>query len=459
MTLETLNTARQSNAASPPPRGPGFLSSLNDMRKRGLIDFYYHLWREYGDVVQFRLGPLKTFLFVRPEHIQHILVKNPDKYIKGLSHDRLRTAIGSGILTLEGEAWKQQRRLMQPTYTPRGIRQFANIMLEETLKLVEKWSDPRCVAIPVDINQEMAHVTISVISRSMFGVDISENFREVILALYSLLDYTAATTNAILTVPLFIPTPRNRRVKAAKQLVHDFVFDIIRQRRQEGLRDDLLSLLMSAKDEETGEVMDDEQLHDEVLITFFAGHETTATLLTWTWYLLAHYPAVEEKLHAELAAVLAGHTATLDDLHHLPYTRMVLDEVLRLYSPVTILARDAAVDDNVEGFPVPAGSLITMMPYVTHRHPEFWEKPLDFYPEHFTEDRLAARPRYAYYPFGAGQRICIGNHFAQMEATLMLAELAQRFRPRLAAENDGKVDFVGVIRPRKPILMTLEKRL
>jgi cytochrome P450 len=451
----TLDAATKSAPVMPGPKGLPVLGSINSMRSQGVLKFYFENWKTYGDVVQFKLGPLPAFQFVRPEHIQHIMVKNPDVYVKGMSHDRLRTAIGHGILTLEGSAWQQQRRLMQPTYTPRGIRRFAELMVEEAQKLTTSLTAQRAA---FDINGEMTRTTMSVISRAMFGVDISTDFRDTAKALYELLDYTASSAAAIVPMPLFIPTPGNLRLKHAKVVIRNFIMGIVEQRRREGLQEDLLSLLMSSKDEDTGEVMPDDQLHDEVLVTFFAGHETTATLLTWTFYLLSHYPEVEAKLHAELAQVLNGRTPTLDDLNNLPYTRMVLDDALRLYSPVTVMARDAAREDVVDGYTIPKGAMVTVVPYATHRHPEFWEKPLEFYPEHFTEDRVAQRPRYAYFPFGAGQRICIGNHFAQMEAALILAEVAQRVKLRLVQPEEIGVKFIGVIRPEKPIMMTVQPR-
>jgi cytochrome P450 len=431
------------------------LNNIFDLRRKGIIDFYYDAWREHGDVVQIQMGPLNSFSFVRPEHIQHILVKNPDIYVKGMTHDKLRVAIGNGILTLEGERWFRQRRLMSPTYTPKGIRAFADIMTEEAKKLLARWRNTTDI---VDINLEMTRVTMSVISRAMFGFDIGSDFKETITALYELLEYTSNTTNSLIDVPLFIPTPGNQRLKWAKQTIREFIFKIINQRRKEGLRDDLLSMLMSARDEDTGELMSDEQLHDEVLITIFAGHETTASLLTWTFYLLSRYPEVEARLHEELAQVLNGRTPTMDDLSNLPYTRMVLDETLRLYSPVPVLARDAAATDELAGYTISKGSMVTVVPYVTHRHPEFWEHPLAFYPEHFTPERVAQRPKYAYFPFGSGQRICLGIHFAQMEAALILAEVAQRYRVELARENNGSVRYIGVARPASPILVKLQPR-
>lgn len=439
------------------PKSSRLLGNLREMYSNDFIKYYYHLWLEYGDVVRLQLGPLPTFLFVRPEHIQHILVKNPETYIKGLSLEKFRLIMGDGIFSLEGEAWKQRRRLMQPTYTPNGIRQFADIMTQTAQEMRQRWqATPQNARI--DLKDEMTRTTMSVISRAMFGFDISQDFHDVGEALHEFLDYIISSSMSLFDIPLFIPTPKNRRLKHAKQIVRDFIFDIIGKRRQEGLKEDLLSILMSAKDEETGEMLSDEELHNEILITFFAGHETTATLLTWTWYLLAKYPHVEATLHQELNTVLAGASASLDKIPQLQYTRMVLDEALRLYSPVALTARDVVADDEIDGIQIPKGSMVIVMPYITHRHPEFWEHPMAFYPEHFTEEAVEARPRYAYYPFGAGRRICIGNHFAQMEATIILAELAQHFKAQLATTNDGSVEFGGVIRPTEPLLINLIPR-
>lgn len=447
----TVSTAAPTFPAG--PKGLPGIGSLLDFRREGALDFYHTLWQRYGDVASATIGPIKFVVVVRPEHIQHVLVKHPEKYIKGLSHEKLRVAIGNGILTLEGEKWYRQRKLMQPTYTPKNIKAFATIMTDESQNLIGRWQNQLSPDRVVDINQEMTKTTMKVISRTMFGLDMDENFREAARALITLLEYTSASTNSLIDMPLFIPTPGNQRLKHAKQVLREFLMGVIQARRTNGLSDDLLSMLMSSRDEETGNMMTDEQLHDEALITFFAGHETTASLLTWTWFLLSKHPEVEAKLHAELACVLKGRTPTLDDLPNLTYTRMVLDEALRLYSPVPLLARDAVEEDELAGYHIPKGTMVVAMPYATHRHPQYWQKPLEFYPEHFEAAAVAQRPRYAYFPFGSGQRICIGLHFAHMEAALILADVAQRFQLRLAQPNNGRLTYVGVARPKQPIMM------
>lgn len=440
------------------PKGMPLLGSIPEMQRKGVVDFYYGMWKTYGDFASLTLGPLRSFLIVRPEHIQHVLVKNPEIYIKGISHEKLRTAIGNGILTLEGERWTQQRRLMQPTYTPKGIRTFANLMSDATRDMLDRWDTRIAPDERVDIGGEMTRITMRVISEAMFSIDISANSNEAARSLIALLEYTSQSGASLVDTPLFIPTPRNQRLKAAKASLRAFLMGIIAKKREEGLGHDLLSLLMSSRDEETGNYMTDDQLHDEVLITIFAGHETTANLLTWTWYLLSQHPEVEEQLHAELDRALGGRDATLDDLGALPYTRQVLDEVLRIYAPTPVLARDAAAEDTIDDYHVPKGSLMIVLPYATHRHPEFWARPEAFYPDHFTPEQVEARPKLAYIPFGTGRRICIGQYFAQMEAMLILATVAQRYRPRLAQPHDGRIRFVGVARPKEPIIMTLQKR-
>ena len=433
------------------------MGSLFEMRRQGILDFWTEAWREYGDVVQATVGPMTLTQFVRPEHVQEILVGKRDNFVKGLSHDTLRLPLGSGLLTAEGELWRRQRRLMAPTYTPRGVTDYAGIMLDATDKMLDRWGEVPGDT-PVAMNVEMMRLAMSVISRSVFTIDIGEEFAEAGEALGVILDFASARTVSPVSPPLWVPTPLNRRLKWALATMDAFLYGIIARRRSQLPGDDLLWQLMAARDEETGAPMSDEQLRDEVLITFFAGHETTAQLLTWAWYLLARNPEVEARFHAELDGVLRGRRPGVGDVEPLCYTRMIMDEVLRLYSPVATMARDAVGDGEVGGYHVPAGSIVTISPYVTHRHPEFWARPHDFYPEHFEPEAVEARPRYAYYPFGAGPRVCLGKHFALLEAALVLAEVGQRYRPRLVSDEAVGVRWSGTLRPDRDVMMVLERR-
>ena len=451
---------------APGPRPHPLLGNMMDINRQGVIGFAYQAWREYGDVCRFQFGPMRAQLFVRPEAVHHIMAEKRQNYIKGASHDKMRLWLGKAILTSEGADWQRQRRLMQPTYTPRGVMHFANLMTDAIQQVEARWlaHAGRAAGEAINVNAEMVRMTTSIISLAMFGEDISDTARTVDEALQTILSQTVQRMTAIIDPPLFIPTPANRRFQWAERTLDAFVYDIIQRRRRLGSQaqssgDDLLWLLIQARDEETGAVMDDRQLRDEVMVTFFAGHDTSAQLLTWCWYLLAQNEAVEEKLHAELERVLAGRTPTLDDVPQLTYTRMVLDEALRLYPPVAMFPRDVLADDTIDGYAVPAKSMVFVGPYMTHRHPEFWERPLEFYPEHFTPEQVERRPRYAYYPFSAGPRTCIGNHFALLEATLALAELAQRVRLRLAPGQRIEPEFVGTLRPvGARLMMRVEER-
>ena len=449
--------SRSTATLAPGPKGLPLVGSIAALRAKGPLHFWFDLWQEYGDVARAQIGPQTLMQFVRPEHVQHILVKNRDNYIKGLSHDTLRVPLGTGILTAEGELWRRQRRLMSPTYTPRAVKHFADIMLDATHKMLARWREMPAGST-VAINLEMMRLTMRVISRSIFTVDIGEGFAEAGQALSQILDFASQRSVSLLTLPLSMPTPSNQRLKRALATIDDFLYGIIAERRQRPPDDDLLSLLMEMRDDETGQGMSEKQLRDEVLITFFAGHETTAQLLTWTWYLLSEHTAVEERFHAELEETMGGRVPEVDDIEGLRYTRMIMDETLRLYSPVAIMARDAVADDRVGSYEVPAGCIVTLNPYATHRHPEFWERPEDFYPDHFAEDNVEARPRYAYYPFGLGPRTCLGKHFALLEGALVLAEVGQRYRPRLVPGQEIKSHWSGTLRPDGDVLMVLEER-
>lgn len=442
------------------PPGPGgmpVIGNLSRMRKQGILAFYQDLWKEYGDVVRVNMGPMNIYQFIRPEHIQTILVKRSDKYIKGLSHEKLRVALGSGILTAEGELWRRQRKLMAPTYTRKGVEQFAQIMNIETKKMLSRWKK-LSPGEPMSINKEMMRLAMSVISQSMFTIDVGQDFKEAGDALTFILEFANKRTMSLIDPPMWIPTPMNRKIKYAIDAIDQFLYNIINERRNSPPGDDLLSILMTAIDEETGEVMEDKQLRDEVLITFFAGHETTAQLLTWAWYLIARHPEVEECFHQELDQVLGGRSPGVEDVTKLVYTRMIIDETLRLYSPVAMTARDAVVDDVVDGYEIPKGSVVTITPYITHRHPEFWEKPNAFYPEHFSQEQVDQRPRYAYIPFGAGPRICLGMHFALLEAALVLGEVGQRYRVNLASDQHVNPVWSGTLRPEVDVFVKLSPR-
>lgn len=443
--------------AAPGPPGLPLVGNLFDLR-RDPLQFYPAMRARYGDVVGFRgLRGLRWFLIAHPDDIEYVL-KSKD-YPKGQIARALRRLVGNGLLTSEGEFWRRQRRLAAPAFHRQRLHTFATMMTTRAAELAERWQTPARTGQPLDIAAEMMRVTLQIVAQALFSTDVSDAAEVVGWALPIALEDVNHRSTHPFTLGEPWPTPRNLRFRRARQALDRIVYRMIEERRQAGHDSgDLLSMLLHARDAETGAAMDDRQLRDEVMTLFLAGHETTAVTLSWTWYLLALHPDIERRLHAELDEVLAGRLPTLEDLPHLPYTRMVIDETLRLYPPAWIFGRQSTVDDELRGYHIPAGAPLVISPYVTHRHPDFWETPGRFEPERFTPERIAQRPRFAYFPFGGGPRICIGNQFALMEAHLLLATLASRYRLRLVRDHPVVPEPTVTLRPKYGMRMLLYER-
>jgi cytochrome P450 len=305
----------------------------------------------------------------------------------------------------------------------------------------------------------MMRLTLTIVCQTLFSSDISTEADEVGQALTTVLKHTIDRMQSLFDLAEILPLPENRRFYEALRTLDQVVYGMIKERRRSG-RDtgDLLSMLVFARDEETGQSMSDKQLRDEVMTIFLAGHETTANALGWTWYLLSRHPEVTRRLEAELAEVLDGRTPTLDDLSKLNYTSMVIQEAMRLYPPAWIIGRNAVEADQIDGYDIPADSSIILSPYVTHRHPGFWDNPEGFDPERFSPQQTKDRPYFAYFPFGGGPRLCIGNNFALMEAKLVLATVAQRYRLELVPGHPVEPEPLVTLRPKYGLLMTLRPR-
>ena len=418
------------------PFGPGLLRFVVGVRWRGLIEFVGEQWREHGDVFQVRVGR-RTLVFVRlPDAVEHVLVGHRQNYDKRRSYDAVRRyVIGDGLVTSTGELWRRQRKLMAPLFTPKGVQAYAALMLRDGARLVERWQPFASAGVEVEIAEEMTFITASIILKAMFSTETVESIHRMKDAVGTMIAFVDTQLMGV-PLPVWLPTAKNRRYRAARALVHRAIGGIIAGRRGTDPAqwpDDLLARLMLARDEETGQAMSESLLRDESITTFFAGHETTARTMTFAWYALATNPQVAARLHAELDRVLGGRSPTAEDLRQLPYTLQVIKEVLRLYPPAPFYARDAVAADTLAGFDVPAGAVMMLSPYHTHRHPQFWDDPEVFDPDRWTREREAARHGHAYHPFAAGPRICIGNNFSLLESHVLLATLAQRFSPRLRA--------------------------
>lgn len=462
--------AGASNAVAPGPRGLPVVGSLNRLWRKDMIQFYQDVWREYGDVVRFRLGPMDAFLIAHPDDVKHVLVDNEKNYWKGRALRKLRLVLGEGLFTSEGSLWRRQRRVMQPTFTPRSVTRFVPAMTAAVQDMISAWQPYALRGEALEMNGEMMRLAMAVIAQTMLSKDFSGESARAGRAFTQVLDFVSSRSVTLLDMPLWVPTPVHRHFKQGLAVLDDFIYGMIRERRaqQEGtlrstdaareMPQDLLTTLLQARDPESGAPMSERQLHDEVLTIFFAGHETTAQALTWAWYLLSAHPDAEAKLRAEVDSVLGTRVPVAEDLERLVYTRMVVDEAMRLYPPVWVFVREALGDDELGGYHIPQGSMILLSQYITHRHPAMWQEPEKFDPMRFAPERAEKRPRYAYFPFGGGPRICLGNSFALQEAALALAMVSQHYRLRLVPGAEIKPRMRGTLRPDGPVLMTVERR-
>ncbi len=417
------------------------------------LEYFTKVAREYGDVAGLRVLNFKTVFINHPSLIEEVLVTNARKYSKGRVLRANRHVFGEGLLTSEGDFWLRQRRLAQPAFHRARIASYAATMVDYTERMVQGWRGGE----ERDAHQEMMRLTLEIVAKTLFDADVERDAQEVGKSLELLLEIGANFRRTIF-VPHWLPTPTNLRVRREVKQIEKILYRIIAERRASG-RDagDLLSMLLSAQDED-GSRMTDRQLRDEAITLFLAGHETTASTLSWTWWLLARHPAVEAKLHAELDAVLGDRAPTLDDLPKLRYTGHLITESLRLYPAAWGMARLVVEDHEIAGCAVTKGMGVAMAQWVVHRDPRWYDAPEEFRPERWEDDLLKRLPRFAYFPFGGGPRQCIGNAFALMEAALILATIARKFRLLLVA-NHPVVPLASItLRPRHGVRVTLESR-
>ncbi len=440
----------------PGPRGHVLFGSASVIQ-RNPTQMYLALARDYGDIVRIRFVLWPTYMLFHPDYVKHVLQENHQNYNKDVyTYHALKPFVGDGLITNNGQPWLRQRRLIQPVFHRKHLATFGTLMSNATVALLKRWQRDVQPDQPLDIAAEMMRLTLQIVGQVLFHVDLSDQAVQAGQAFMTLNKLLSDYIHAPFP-PLSIPTPRNRRLQVARQTLDAVVDRIIAEHRlQNAETGDLLARLLLARDEETGEGMSDRQVRDEILTLLFAGHETTANALSWAWYLLAQHPEVEQRLRTELDDALGGHQPTLEDLPNLPYTRMVLEETMRLYPPAWSFGRKAIANDEVGGYAVPANTWVWLSPYVTHRHPLFWENPEVFDPERFTAERVAARPRYAYFPFGGGPRMCIGSHFAMMQAQLVLATVAQVYQFRLVPGHPVEPEALLSLRPRYGLPMTLQ---
>ena len=458
MTDQSLHLITPTHSRAPGPKGHWLLGSALTMRDNA-VNFFMEISKEYGDVVQFRLGPMTTFLIRQPEHIRHVLMDNARNYNKQTpGFQQLAKVLGYGLVTSDGELWKTQRRIIQPAFHRKRIEAFADAMIRATTEIVEEWKEHAGTGRVLDVDEEMMRLTLHIVGETLFGQGSTDgDAKSVAEAVTVVQSGVNKRIYQLFPLPLKIPTPHNIVMRNAIQTLDDVVLTMVRERRASGeVKHDLLGMLLEAKDEETGKGMSDGQLRDEVMTMFLAGHETTSNTMVWTWHLLSRNPDVQRKLYKEVSAVLGKGPLTLDRLSELKYTRCVLMEAMRIYPPVWGFARMTVEDDVIGGYPIPKGAAVFMSQWVTQRMAEIWPNPEGFDPSRWEDDPLASLPKFAYFPFGGGARQCIGNNFAMMEATIILVIIVQSYRLYLQEGHSVAIEPLVTVRPKHGLHMTIE---
>lgn len=415
-------------------------------------------WRQHGDALRFRLGRRPLYLFSHPDLAEEVLVKQSDRFVKVYDPQKptgLALVLGNGLVTSSGEVWKRHRRVIQPIFHRSRMAAMADRMAQVGEQRMAAWKDR--AGSTIDIAAEMMQLALEVISQTMFSTSMTQHIDRISHALQVSIRYAFDSFSNPLFLPLWVPTARNREFLAVMQFLDELMYGLLAERRHSGVRhDDLLDLLLQARDEETGEGLSDQELRDEALTIFAAGHETTANALAWTWSLLATYPDARARFHEEIDRVLQGRTPNAHDLQHLPYTRAVFDESLRLYPPAPAVQRKATTRTTVGGLALPKDAFVLVGTYNLHRHPDFWPNPEQFRPERWLDGERPSS-RSAYMPFGAGPRTCVGLHFASVEGPLLLALIGRHYDLKLA-QDSVEPHLMVTLRPKGGIRMTIEPR-
>lgn len=410
----------------------------------------------YGDIAHMQTRGLHFYLINHPELIQDVLVTHHRSFVKSRALQVARRLLGDGLLTSEGELHLRQRRLVQPAFHRQRMAAYSQVMASRAEQTAERWQELGNGAA-VDMAQEMMRLTLAIVGKALFDADVEGEAAEIGQALTEALH---AVNRLLLPggeLSEKLPLPASQRAEQARQRLDATIYRIIAQRRADAQdRGDLVSMLLAAQDEQGG--MSDVQVRDEAMTLFLAGHETTANALTWTWYLLSQNPAEERRLHKELDQVLAGRTPTLDDLPNLPYTRMVLSEAMRLYPPAYAIGRQVVEPYPVRDYVIEPGATVFVSQYVMHRDPRYWFDFERFDPNRWTPEAQARRPKFSYFPFSAGPRVCIGEGFAWTEGILVLAALAQRWQARLVLGQPVALEPLITLRPKHGMRMTLHRR-
>lgn len=412
--------------------------------------------RERGDIAAFKLAGRQCYLISDSKWVENTLIKHNDIFVKmydPLKPKGLALILGNGLVTSQGDIWRKQRRLMQPVFQRSNLGSMMPKMVSAGENMLNRWQQLEDGA-QVNLSDEMMRLTLEVITQTMFSTSVLDNVDRISPALETGLRYALKSASNPLTPPLYVPTATNRAFKHACSILDKTIYDMIDQRRQQTPSNhDLLDMLLHASDEKTGQQMSNQQIRDEVITIFTAGHETTANLLTWTLYLLAKHPVILKKLRTELE-FLNGKIPTAENIQQLDYSRAVLNESLRFRPPVGMLMRKVNSDIEIEGYHFKSGSLVIYSIYNIHHNKTLWHDPEQFQPERFLTKE---NHRFSFIPFGTGERICIGNHFAMLESQLLLSMIIQQYDIQLTTDKEVEIDLAVSLRPKGGIPILLKR--
>lgn len=433
----------------PMPSGKPITGQLLEFRKQPL-DYLYRLSKEYDDIVKLRFG-LKQNVYVlfNPDYIEEVLIKKQASFQKAKTLQLTKDVLGEGLVTSEGEKHLQHRRHMQPLFQPKHIAHYAQTMINITEEVIANWQEGKVY----DIHQEMMALTLKIINQTMFGSDIDEHIEQIRQAIDTGMNYITEKSRSLLSLDL--NTTKKIEYEKAIEELNTIIYEIIEKRLKSSdlhERHDLLSRLLSSK------VFSPEEVRDEVTTIFIAGHETTANTLSWAWYLLSKNPEAEKLFVKELKEVLQGKSMTLESYERLTYTKNIVYESLRMYPPAWKISREAIEDVQIGPYSFQKGDMIFMSQYAVHHNDKYFKEPFVFRPERFSDGSLDHNPQFSFFPFGGGPRVCIGNHFAHMEATLLLATIGQKYKLTLPENVQIDPEPLVTLRPKQPLMMKIEPR-
>jgi cytochrome P450 len=433
---------------------------LRKFRPGDPIGLFQHLAREYGDIAHYKIGPQHIVFLNHSEYIREVLVVQNDNFIKERTVQRTKMLLGEGMITSEGNQHRVQRQAAQPAFHRQRVAAYAEQIAAESIRLRESWRDGQ----QLDVAQDMMRLTLRIVSKTLFDSELGEQVHELTQAINDIMRlYHYLIVLPAVDLLIHLRTPGIAGFAKAKRKLDSVVYSMIEAHRQRGEgKEDLLDMMLRAEESQPAagrnEGTQNELLRDQVITIFLAGYETVANALTWTWYLLSQHPAVEHKLHEEIDRVLGGRTPSVDDLPRLRYVEAVLAESMRLYPPAWAMGRRARQDFALGEYWLPSGTTVLISQFISHRDPRHFPDPLRFDPERFAVGGRATFPKFAYFPFGAGARQCIGEAFAWVESALILATITQKWRLHLVPDQRVEAQPLITLRAKYGMLMQLEER-